>query len=620
MNMKIFFLIVTTVHFLVLSVFCQDTDLYIPKNIKAAYAKQTRLISGEPGPEYWQNRADYDITVELDPATGRLTGSEQIVYANSSPDTLNELIIHVFANLYKRGTAREHNVDPADESDGVFIDHISVNDQKIDVSVTSEQITYIHNDFRLKLPEPIAPGQKAEIKMGWYYTINTGSPIRTGKVDETTFFFAYFFPRVAVYDDVDGWNELKYAGRSEFYNDFGDFQVSISVPENYLVWASGSLQNPEQVLNEKYLARLNRAMKSDSIIKIVAIEDLGQSITKSANRNIWKFRAENVNDFAFGTSDHYLWDGSSLITDPSAGRRVFIDAAYDKSSKDFYEVAQIARDAINFMSTEMPGVPFPYPCETVFNGQEEMEYPMMVNDMSVQDRSYLIKLTSHEIFHSYFPFYMGINETKYAWMDEGWASFGDYLICKKLDPNNRAYFFYSDSYINDIGTDKDLPMISNSINLKEPTYHYNSYVKPATFLYILYDVLGDFQFKKIIHTYMNNWNGKHPMPYDFFSSLNNAGLQNLNWLIQPWFFEFGYVDLAITGVQTLPGTYLIQVDRKGNYPAPVVLELVFTDESKEIVRQDASVWRDGKERLIVKISSGKSLKEIQTENGTGDRR
>jgi hypothetical protein len=206
---------------------------------------------------------------------------------------------------------------------------------------------------------------------------------------------------------------------------------------------------------------------------------------------------------------------------------------------------------------------------------------------------------------------MGINETKYAWMDEGWASFGDYLICKKLDPNGQAYFFYTDSYKNDIGTDKDLPMISNSIYLKKPTYHYNSYVKPATFLYILHDVLGDLEFKKIIHAYMNSWNGKHPTPYDFFSALNNAGFQNLNWLIQPWFFEFGHVDLAISGIQAFADKYVIYIDRIGKYPAPVILELNYIDDSKETISQNASVWQDGKERLSVEVLAGKKLSKVR---------
>ena len=148
--------------------------------------------------------------------------------------------------------------------------------------------------------------------------------------------------------------------------------------------------------------------------------------------NAWRFRAEYVPDFAFAVSDHYLWDASSLVVDPASGRRVLIDAAYHPDSPDFYEVAEVARNSIDYMSRVFPGVPFPYPQETVFNGADEMEYPMMVNDRSIEDRMYMVSLTSHEIAHTYFPFYMGINETKYAWMDEGWASFIDFFITNLL--------------------------------------------------------------------------------------------------------------------------------------------------------------------------------------------
>ncbi len=587
----------------------QPQDLFMPLNIKNAYLNQTRSMDGDPGIYYWQNRADYRIEVELDPIQGVLSGFEEICYYNNSPDVLSELIIHLFPNIYKKGNAREFLVDPSDETDGVSIKQILLDSENINLD---EQIEYIHNDIKLRLNRPLNPNQQIKITITWQYTLNKKSHMRTGRVDSTSYFVAYFFPRVAVYDDIDGWNNFKYSGRSEFYNDFGDFDLAVTVPRHHLVWATGMLQNPGQVLSEKYQQRLQTALTSDKIIHIIdSTECLDKDITASNNKNIWRFKAENVTDVAFAISDHYLWDASSLPVDQKSGRRVLIDAAYNKHSRDFYQVAKIARQAIDFMSTQIPGVPFPYPNETVFNGLDEMEYPMMVNNMSVSDPGYLIKLTSHEIFHTYFPFYMGINETKYAWMDEGWASFGDYLISTKLDSAYVPNFYYLDTYKECAGRDLDMPMMATSIYLKRPTYHINSYAKPATFLYILQDLLGEKTFKKALHGYMDRWNGKHPTPYDFFFCFSNGSGQNLNWLFKPWFFEYGYVDLAIEDVSGKPGDYTIKIEKKGLYPSPIRLKIFYDDNSHDIVHKTADVWKDGKDQYTLFLKTDKKIKKVE---------
>lgn len=587
----------------------RSQDLFMPLNIKNAYISGTRSMDGFPGVNYWQNRADYRLGIEIEPIKGILRGIEEITYYNHSPDKLTDLIIHLFPNIYKKGNSREFDVDPDDESNGVQIYHISVDNKEVDLR---EHTEYIHNDIRLSLPTPLAPGGQIKLAIDWQYTLNKNSHMRTGRVDSTSYFIAYFFPRVAVYDDIDGWNILKYSGRSEFYNDFGNFELAITVPRHYLVWASGMLQNPEEVLTEKYQQRLQTASSSDTIIHIIdSTECQNPDITASKNKNIWRFKAENISDVAFAISDHYLWDASSLVVDQTSGRRVLIDAAYNKHSPDFYQVAKIARQAIDFMSTRIPGVSFPYPSETVFNGLDEMEYPMMVNNMSVSDPGYLIKLTSHEIFHTYFPFYMGINETKYAWMDEGWASFGDYLICTELDTAYVPNFYYSESYQENAGKDLDIPMIATSIYLKKPTYHINSYAKPATFLYILMDLLGETAFKKVLHVYMDRWHGKHPTPYDFFFSFNDASEQNLNWLFHPWFFEYGYVDLGVESVSGQPGNYTIVVKKYGLYPAPIRLRISYNDSSEQIVQQTAKVWKEGDDTFTFNLNTRKIIRKVE---------
>ena len=586
----------------------QNPELYVPVNIQHAYSNNTRSIGGNPGPNYWQNRADYQINVEVNPHSGLVTGAEEIVYFNNSPDTLNELYVHLFMNIYKKGNPREYAVEPTDENKGVIIESLSVNGNTINDS----SFEYIHNDFILHLDEPLLSGQKTNLSISWNYSINKKSHFRTGQVDSTSWFMAYFFPRLAVYDDIDGWNDFKYSGSAEFYNDFGDLDVAITVPRNYVVWATGMLQNPNQVLTETYSQRLSAALTSDKIIHIIdSTECTSNQITQPNDKNTWRFKANYVTDFAFALSDHYLWDASSLIVDKSSGRRVLIDAAYNKNSMDFYKVAKIARQSIDYMSNEIPGVPFPYPNLTVFNGQDEMEYPMMVNNISTDDSVYLVKLTSHEIFHSYFPYYMGTNESKYAWMDEGFASFGDYLIVSELISEDVADYYYLEDYRANAGFEVDVPIITNSKHITRPMYHYNAYAKPAAFLYILKDLLGKDVFVKTLQEFMSRWNGKHPMPYDFFYTFNDVCGQNLNWLFRPWFFEFGYVDLAIKDVKYKFDKPEVIIEKIGLYPAPVHLEIFYKDGSRETIKENASIWKNDNQTTTLPLPQKGPIEKIE---------
>ncbi len=595
----------------------QTSALYIPRNMQNAYENHTRAKDGKPGANYWQNRADYKMSVELIPENRLLHGHEWVTYYNNSPDTLKKIVFHVFPNLFKKGNPRESKIDFRDESDGVKIERLLFNGQAVNLSADSGDVKFVQDSLNMELNRRLPPGSRAKIEMDWNFTVNKKSHIRTGRVDSTSFFVAYFFPRIAVYDDIDGWNHFQYRGIAEFYNDFGDFDVSITVPRDFVVWATGVLQNPEQVLTEKYARRFRAAFSADTVIHIVDSTDMKSgNITLNGPKNIWNFKAKNITDFAFAVSDHYLWDATSLVVDEKTGRRVMIDAAYNKESKDFFEVIDIAKKAIRFMSERIPGVPFPYPNETVFNGLDEMEYPMMVNDTSFDDPHYVKKLTSHEIFHSYFPFMMGINENKYAWMDEGWASFGDFQIVSAIDGPEYATLYFHKSYKDRIGYDMDLPIFAVSEYLKRPVYHHNSYVKPAAFLMILKDYLGDELFLKAVHEYIHRWRGRHPIPYDFFFTLMDVTGQNLDWLIRPWFFEYGYYDLAIKRVQTQPKKTIVTVENKGTYPAPVYLRVQYDDGTEEERSLKADVWRSGVREVVFKLKNHAPVARLEVVNKT----
>ncbi|MCK5077744.1 MAG: peptidase, partial [Calditrichia bacterium] len=264
---KLFYMFIIVMIFTLSSnSYTQSSGLYIPRNIQKVYDNKTRSLNGKPGKNYWQNSADYSINVEIDPQTRLLSGTEKIIYFNNSPDTLRELKLHLFPNIYKKGNPREEKIYPYDENEGVVIEEIFINNKKLHDSSHEKYTDYIEEDYNLRIFQHLPPGEKISINISWHYTINRYSHIRTGAVDSSSFFIAYFFPRMAVYDDIDGWNEFEYKGTSEFYNDFGRFEVAITVPRNFTVWATGILQNPEDVLNKKYLNRYKTALTSDSII------------------------------------------------------------------------------------------------------------------------------------------------------------------------------------------------------------------------------------------------------------------------------------------------------------------------------------------------------------------
>jgi hypothetical protein len=229
-------------------------------------------MDGKPGPKYWQNRADYSMDINFDPVTRILTGKETITYSNNSPDTLNELLLFLFPNYYKKGNARDDTIDYRDESPGVTIEQMKVNNIPVDISPGSRFFEYGHTHLKLLLEKPLPPGKSLLLSISWYYTLNENSHTRTGSVDASSFFIAYFFPRIAVYDDIHGWDDSLYTGIAEFYNDFGNFEVSIAVPRNFMVWATGSQQNPVPVAH-RHPAQAQRNQKHGPVEHYVAQTD-----------------------------------------------------------------------------------------------------------------------------------------------------------------------------------------------------------------------------------------------------------------------------------------------------------------------------------------------------------
>lgn len=577
--------------------------LPMPENIQRAFDKNTRSISGKPGTNYWQNTADYTIHVKFDPATREIAGTVNIAYVNNSPDTLKQVLFKLYPNLYQKGAPRASRIAPEDVNDGVKIEKVLVNGKQSEGKLAIDA-----TNWSLRIT-PIAPKASANFAITYSYILNKGSHNRTGQVDEGSAFIAYFFPRIAVYDDVDGWNRYPYRGSEEFYNDFCNFDAEITVPEKFVVWATGDLANPSQVLNDTFVKRMQAAEKSDAVVNVIDSADLKSANITKQGSNTWKFSAKNVTDFVFATSDHYLWKSASLVVDQKTGRRTRVDAAFNPIHKDYYEVIDFARKTVEAMSYKFPKWPYPYSHETIFDGLDQMEYPMMVNDNPVDNRSDAITLTDHEIFHTMFPFYMGINETKYGWMDEGWATIGEWLISPMIDQSIDDDYGV-DAYSGSAGSEADLPIVTLTTQQSGIGSFTNVYPKPAMGYLYVKDMLGDELFTKALHTYISQWNGKHPLPWDFFNSMNAGAGQNLNWFWKSWFFDDGLPDLTIASVKPQSTGSRIVVELKGTKPVPVDLTITYSDNSTGKIHRSIAVWKSAKS-VSIDVLTNKKIVKVQ---------
>jgi len=598
------FIIISLINMMGLTAFAQQV-LPVPAYIQQAYDKGTRSITGKPGPKYWQNSADYDLKVDFDPSSRILKGTVDVTYKNESPDSLKEIWFKLYPNLYKKGVPRTSKIAEKDLGEGVQVSAMEINGKAVAASDIIIDGTNMHVPVAA-----LAPDATAKLKITYQYVLNKGSHTRTGQVDEGAFFVAYFFPRIAVYDDVDGWNKYPYLGDAEFYNDFCNFKATVTVPGDYVIWATGDLMNTKNVFNPRIAERIILAGKSDSVVNVIEGSDLKEHlVTKNQDKNTWKFEAKNVTDFVFAASNHYLWKASSLVVDQATGRRTRVDAAFNAEHKDYYEVVDFARKTVHAMSYEFPKWPYPYAHETVFDGLDQMEYPMMVNDNPVGKREDAITLTDHEIFHTMFPFYMGINETKYGWMDEGWATIGEWLISPMIDPGMVDDYGISATALSS-GSTNDTPVMTLTPDLKGSGSFTNSYPKPALGYLFIKDYLGDELFTKALHHYIAQWNGKHPMPFDFFYSMNEGAGKNMDWFWKRWFFEGGVNDMGLLSADKTAEGYVIKVENKGLRPLPVDLTLTFSDNSVEKLHNNIGVWEKGIPVIEIPLKSDKKLKRV----------
>jgi hypothetical protein len=590
----------------------------MPRDIRAAYNKETRSPDGRPGKNYWQNRGRYTITIDAMPPDRTIKGSEQITYINNSPDTLKNTVIKLFINIHRPGAPRLRTANPEYLTDGISIDAVTVNGQ----ARKWHELPYFSTWQPFKLPQPLPPHDSVNLSFDWHYQISLESN-REGMIDSTTYFLAYFYPRIAVYDDYNGWDRMNFTDAQEFYSDFNDYTVTINAPKNYIVWGTGTLQHPETLLQPGFARRFASSLTSDKTIRIATKEELAaKKVTTQDAINHWQFKATNIPDMAFGLSDHFDWDAASVLVDDATHRRASVQAAYNDTASDFHHMVQYGRHALDWLSHNWPGIPYPYEKTTIFQGYAGMEYPMMANDETYADTTFAKFVAEHEIAHTYMPFYMGINETRYGFMDEGWATTFELLIGRadmgtdKAEEAYREFRVNSWSYSN--SPDEDLPIITPGDDQASQGLGDNEYGKPSLGYLAVKDLLGDDVFKKCLHAYMDRWHGKHPQPWDFFYTFNDASGKNLDWFWSNWFISNNYIDLAIDKAEENPGkASTVYIRNIGGLAIPFDLVIHYSNGSNTSLHQTPAVWSsDPKNASVTLPAAGtKTLQSIELKCG-----
>ena len=565
-----------------------QSGLYMPIEFQKAYERGTRKMDGTVSPTYWQNRSEYVIKASVDPHKKLLKGEASITYYNNSPDTIRNPGFHTYHDYYRANSKRAGFFGSGSDvpiTDGVIIHKLTVDGTEYDVK-DRERVVHNGTNYIIRLQKPLPPKGNMKLQISWEYTIPGNGFERSGAIDSTSMHIAYWYPEMAVLDDIDLWDRVVYDAATEFYHDYSDYTVELTAPDNFMVWASVAPANEQEVYNQAIRKKLTRARSSAEPVSIYAETDF----RKTSSKNItWKYSARDFPDFSFSLSDHFKWDA---MTYKDAIGEYFIQVAYPPHHPEFAAVLPAIGKSLEVFHTKFPVYAFPYKYFTIFNGLQGggMEFAGMANDQEmsgavierwtgkkVSDMDAQLGLTLHEMCHMYFPFMMGINEKKYAWMDEGMADFADFFI-DQLFPsgnNDQPYF----------GSQRVLPMMVPS-HIAEGS-GLNSYTIGAQSYIALYRLLGKDTFIKSLHTYMNQWKHKHPTPYDFMFTFNRASGQDLTWFWKKWYFDWGYMDVGITGVKT----NIVTIENKGGRPVAVNVTTTFDDGTTALEELSPAVWK-----------------------------
>lgn len=582
-----------------------------PKFERAIY-NGTRSEDGKPGPRYWMNRADYTIHASLSPATKMVRGSETIVYTNNSPDDLSTVVVHLHQNLHQEGVVRNR---PQKLTGGVNLTHVDFNGEKLLERSSARDVGYRINGTRMyiTLPTAIKSGSKAEFGFSWSFEVPEAGAPRIGQ-DGEIFFVGYWFPQIAVYDDVSGWKADAYMGNGEFYADFGSYDISLTVPEQFVVGATGDLVNADEVLAPQTLSRLQSARNTDEVIRVVTSDDRGKSTQTSATGSLtWKFRADNVRDFAFATSDAYLWDATRAKLPNGTYKDIF--AFYRPEMPVWSRSAEFARFTIEFMSDMF--FPYPYPHMTTAEGVigGGMEFPMITHIGGGRNDQSLFGVTFHEIGHMWFPMIVAQDEKEFTWMDEGLTSFNTAEGSAKFWSQN-SWAPERQGYYRIAGTGDEIePMRhGDQYPLDGGARGLASYNKPAVALHALRGMVGQEAFSKAYKEYANRWAFKHPQPYDLFNTFNDVLGADYDWFWTTMFFETWTLDHAVTGVEEKSSGVSVTIEDFGISAFPVNVQVTY--DSGETATQEIpfATWIAPTRKVELTFKAGK-VKRVEVDPG-----
>ena len=570
----------------------------------------TRTLIGEPGPNYWTNGADYFINATLDPSTKTIRGSETIVYANNSPDTLSFLMVHLRQNLHREGVVRNR---PQRLTGGVNVLSVSAMGTVLREGASRGAPGYQVDGtlMRLTLPSPLYPNSSATLAIDWSFVVPEPGAPRMG-TDGEMFFVAYWYPQVAVYDDVNGWKAEPYMGNGEFYMDYGSYDVSITVPEGWIIGATGELENPEEVLSEQTRRRLNEATRTREIVRVVTESDRtpGRStIDTQDGRLTWRFLAHQVRDFAFGTSDKYLWDATTAeVGDRDADRAndlSMIHAFYRPGSSDWDRSAEYGQFTIEFLSDMF--MPYPYPQMTTVEGVVGggMEFPMITHIGTGRPGGSVFGTTFHETAHMYFPMIVGQDEKEFTWMDEGLVSFNTaegssaFSGSDSWDPARQSYYRIAGT-----GDEVEPMRHGDRYPLDTAARTIASYNKPAVALHALRGIVGQQRFMEAYREYARRWSFKHPQPYDLFNTFNDVLGEDFDWFWTTMFYNTWTLDQAIADVTDGADGVVVTVRDLGLSPFPVPIRVTYADGTTIEETVPVEEWLSDKVETKVFFESG----------------
>ena len=535
-----------------------------------------RTASGSPGKDYYQQKVDYTMNIILDDENSKLYGDENINYKNNSPDELSYLWIQLDQNI--RG---DYNMEDMKTSSGIpemssidsFVEEFTsekfvggFNIEKVlDQNGRPLRFTINKTMMRVDLPNPIKSGQEFNFSIKWWYKINNHVPSRDrsgyeyfSEDDNRAYVIAQFFPRLAVYNDIEGWQNYQFWGNGEFALNFGDYDVKITVPDDHIMEATGELQNPKEVLLKSELQRYKKAANSfDKPVIIVSEEEVREKEKRKSNgKSTWHFVAKNVRDFAFASSRKFIWD---MMAVKIGGKNIIASSLYPKEGNPLWEEYSTRVVAHTLKVYSKFTFDYPYPkAVSVHSKNQGMEYPMICwnygrpnEDGSYSDRTKyaMISVIIHEVGHNFFPMIVNSDERQWGWMDEGLDSFVQYLTEQEFEEDYPSRRGDPSKIVRYMSGDQDFisPIMSNPENVFQ--LGPNAYSKPATALNILRETimgpeLFDFSFK----TYAKRWKFKHPTPEDFFRTMEDASAVDLDWFWRGWFYSTDVVDIGVKSV------------------------------------------------------------------------